>query len=165
MRNSDIGDPGALRASPQEEPRTDGLGRVLITVYLILALAATLRGIYQIIAKFDEAPVAYSLSLASGIVYVVATIALMRRTGVWRAIAWTALVFEFVGVLVVGTLSLVIPEWFAHDSVWSFFGMNYFWVPLVLPVLGMIWLRREGREAAESASHADANPRTTESLY
>ena len=49
-------------------PRTAGLGRVLITVYLILALAATLRAVYQLISKFDEAPLAYSLSLLSGVV-------------------------------------------------------------------------------------------------
>lgn len=137
-----------------DAPRTDGLGRVLITVYLILALAATLRAVYQIVAKFDEAPVAYSLSLASGVVYIVATIALMRREGIWRVIAWAALVFEFAGVLIVGALSLVIPEWFAHDSVWSFFGMNYFWIPLVLPVLGMIWLRRDARRAAQARQNS-----------
>ena len=155
----------AGRAAPAggAEPRTDGLGRVLITVYLILALAATLRGVYQIIAKFDEVPVAYSLSLASGIVYILATVALMKRTGVWRVIAWAALVFEFAGVLIVGTLSLLVPAWFAHDSVWSFFGMNYFWIPLVLPALGMIWLRRESREnrvgrAADSAPHPMTEP-------
>ncbi len=130
-------------------PRTDGLGRVLITVYLILALAATLRAVYQIVAKFEEAPVAYTLSLISGVVYIVATVALVRREGVWRTVAWAALLFEFAGVLVVGVLSLVIPAWFAHDSVWSFFGMNYLWIPLVLPVLGMIWLRRESRRGAD----------------
>lgn len=144
----------SVSASHPAAPRTDGLGRVLITVYLILALAATLRAVYQIVAKFDEAPVAYSLSLASGLVYIVATIALMRREGIWRAIAWAALVFEFAGVLIVGALSLVIPEWFAHDSVWSFFGMNYFWIPLVLPVLGMTWLRRDARAAAQAQRNA-----------
>ena len=71
---------GVTAAQRTAQPRTDGLGRVRITVYLILALAATLRAIYQIVAKFDEAPVAYSLSLASGVVYIIATVALMRRT-------------------------------------------------------------------------------------
>ena len=73
----------------------------------------------------------------------------MRRTGHWRTGAWAALLFEFAGVIIVGSLSLVIPAWFAHDSVWSFFGMNYFWIPLVLPVLGMIWLRRDARGGVE----------------
>lgn len=122
-------------------PHTSGLGYALITVYLILALAATLRAVYQIIAKFDEAPLAYSLSLVSGLVYIVATIALVKRTGAWRTVAWVALIFELAGVLVVGTLSLTHPELFAHPSVWSWFGAGYGWVPLVLPILGMIWLR------------------------
>jgi hypothetical protein len=125
------------------EPRTGALGRVLITIYLILALASTLRAIYQIISKFDEAPLAYSLSLLSGLVYIVATVALVKRTGVWRAVAWVALIFEFVGVIVIGALSLLLPELFAHDSVWSFFGSGYLFIPLVLPVLGMIWLRHD----------------------
>lgn len=122
-------------------PHTSGLGYALITVYLILALAATLRAVYQIIAKFDEAPLAYSLSLVSGLVYIVATIALVKRTGAWRTVAWVALIFELAGVLVVGTLSLTHPELFAHPSVWSWYGAGYGWVPLVLPILGMIWLR------------------------
>lgn len=138
-------------------PRTSGLGRVLITVYLILALAATLRAVYQIIAKFDEAPLAYSLSLVSGLVYIVATVALLKRTGVWRVVAWVALLFEFVGVIVIGALSLILPALFAHDSVWSYFGSGYLFVPLVLPVLGMIWLRRDRQDQQHIAADEHAH--------
>ena len=120
-----------------------GAGRVLIAVYLVLAAAATFRSLYQILTKFDEAPVAYLLSAVSGVVYIVASIALMKRRGVWRTIAWACLLFELVGVLVVGTLSFVAPEWFAHPSVWSWFGAGYLWIPLVLPILGLTWLARE----------------------
>jgi len=127
---------------------------VLITVYLILAIGATLRAVYQIVAKFDEAPLAYTLSLVSGLVYIVATVALIKRAGAWRTVAWVTLIFEFVGVLVVGTLSLLVPALFAHPSVWSWFGAGYLMVPLVLPVLGMVWLRRGGsRTAVVAAAH------------
>ena len=149
-------------------PRTAGLGRVLITVYLILALAATLRAVYQLISKFDEAPLAYSLSLLSGVVYVVATVALLKRGSgrIWRAVAWCALGFELAGVLIVGTLSLVLPELFAHDSVWSYFGSGYLFVPLVLPVLGMIWLRRDAESASQVADfEGPGSPDPNESLY
>lgn len=145
------------------EPRTSGLGRVLITVYLVLALAATFRAVYQIIAKFDEAPLAYSLSLASGLVYIVATFALIKRVGVWRKIAWIALIFEFVGVLVVGTLSLTHPELFDHPSVWSLYGNGYLFIPLVLPVVGMVWLRADARE--QRAAELTPAPDSNESLY
>lgn len=134
-----------------KRPHTSGLGYALIIVYVILSLAATMRAVYQIIAKFDEAPLAYSLSLMSGIVYIVATIALLRRTGVWRTVGIAALIFELAGVLVVGTLSLTMPEWFAHPSVWSWYGAGYGWVPLVLPIVGLIWLLRVDSKGARSA--------------
>lgn len=130
--------------------RRGGAGRVLIAVYVILAVAATGRSVYQLISKFDEAPVAYILSAIAGVVYIVATVALIKRRGVWRGVAWAALIFELIGVLVVGTLSLVVPQWFAHPSVWSWYGSGYLWIPLVLPVFGLTWLYRERNGAVGS---------------
>ena len=137
--------------------RIGGLGRVLIAVYIVLALAATFRSLYQIIAKFDEAPLAYTLSAVSGLVYIVATVALIKRRGPWGAVARAALVFELAGVLVVGALSLAAPQLFAHPSVWSHFGSGYLFIPLVLPILGLVWLHRErrARAAAEDAGRGN----------
>ncbi|WP_025133567.1 hypothetical protein [Leucobacter sp. PH1c] len=142
-----------------------GLGRVLIAVYMILAIAATFRSVYQILSKFDEAPLAYALSAVSGVVYIVATVALIMgvrkresaSARVWRGVAWAALVFELCGVLIVGTLSLTTPELFGHPSVWSFYGSGYVFIPLVLPVLGLIWLRRSGRAARAGQGTAAAS--------
>lgn len=137
--------------------RRGGAGRVLIAVYVILAVAATGRSVYQLISKFDEAPVAYILSAIAGVVYIVATVALAKRRGAWRGVAWAALTFELIGVLVVGTLSLVVPQWFAHPSVWSWYGSGYLWIPLVLPVFGLTWLYRERNSAAGSSVDAAGN--------
>src|SRR5688572_28467744 len=127
--------------STPPRPRMTGIGRVLVIVYAIMALAATGRSFVQIVQRFDEAPLAYTLSAVSAAVYIVATLALVfaGRRG-WYLVAWVAIVFELVGVLVVGTLSLAVPELFAHDSVWSWFGRGYVFVPLVLPFLGLWWL-------------------------
>lgn len=126
----------------ETRPRMTGIGRVLVIVYAIMALAATGRSFVQIVRKFDEAPLAYSLSAAAAVVYIIATLGLVlaRRRG-WYTIAWVAIVFELAGVLVVGTLSLVVPELFQHDSVWSVFGRGYLFIPLVLPLFGIWWLR------------------------
>ena len=122
--------------------RAVGVGRVLIAVYAILALAATARSVVQIISRFEVAPVAYLLSALAGIVYLVATIALLKRGNTWYRVAWVTIVFEFIGVLVVGSLSHFDPVLFPADTVWSYFGRGYLFIPLVLPVLGMLWLRR-----------------------
>lgn len=124
-----------------------GIGRVLVIVYAIMALAATGRSLVQIVEGFDEAPVAYALSALSAGVYILATVALVKSDSrVWLVIAWGAICFELVGVLVVGTLSLTHPELFANDAtVWSGYGYGYFWIPLVLPFVGIWWLVTSGR--------------------
>jgi hypothetical protein len=128
--------------------RAVGVGRVLIAVYAILALAATARSVYQIATEFEKAPVAYLLSAVAGVVYILATVALVRRGTAWYRVAWATLVFELVGVLTVGTLSIVVPDLFKHASVWSQYGLGYGLIPLVLPVLGMLWLYRRRPSAA-----------------
>ncbi len=119
-----------------------GVGRLLIAVYAIFALSATARASYQLIREFDQAPLAYSLSAISALVYVLATISLTKQQAKWQRIAKITIWFELIGVTVVGTLSLLLPDLFAHPSVWSSFGVGYAFIPLLLPVLGLIWLRK-----------------------
>ncbi|HEX7305467.1 hypothetical protein [Lentzea sp.] len=116
-----------------------GPGRMLITVYGIFALAATSRSAVQLLSRFDQAPVAYLLSAFAAVVYVVATVTLALNA---RRVALVAVAVELVGVVTVGLVSLVVPEAFPDATVWSFFGIGYGFIPLVLPVLGLWWLRR-----------------------
>jgi hypothetical protein len=132
--------------------RAIGIGRVLIAVYAILALAATARSVVQIATKFHVAPVAYLLSGLAGLVYILATIALLGRGDRWYRIAWITIIFEFVGVLIVGTVSVIDPTLFPSDTVWSYFGRGYVFIPLVLPILGMLWLYRNRPRGNEFTS-------------
>ena len=50
---------------------------------------------------------------------------------------------ELAGVVTVGTLSLALHDWFSEPSVWSDYGIGYGFVPAVLPVAGLLWLRRQ----------------------
>ncbi len=115
-----------------------GPGRVLIAVYAIFALSATARAAVQIATKFPVAPLAYLLSALAGVVYIVAPLAL---AGGRRRTAWGTVGFELVGVLAVGTFSLLVPADFPADTVWSGYGRGYGFVPLVLPFVGLWWLR------------------------
>ena len=126
----------------EPRPTYSGPGRVLVAVYAVFALAATARAGVQIVTKFDQAPLAYLLSAVAAIVYIVATVALARSGPVARRVAFVACSVELVGVLVIGTLSLAWPDAFPDETVWSGFGRGYGFVPLVLPVLGLLWLRR-----------------------
>lgn len=136
-----------VQESPQEVERRsaratrNGAGRVLIAVYAVFALSATARAGYQLVTEFSSAPVAYLLSALAALVYVVATLALARATPASRRVAWVAVAVELAGVLGVGVAGLVAPGAFPEATVWSGFGSGYGYVPLVLPVLGLAWLR------------------------
>lgn len=124
------------------EHRSDlssGPGRVLLFFYGLLAVAATGRSAYQLATKFSDAPTAYLLSALAAVIYVAAFLALLRHA---RTIAVVACSIELVGVLIVGTLSYVVPHDFPDATVWSGFGSGYGYLPAVLPILALIWLRR-----------------------
>lgn len=126
---------------PARTRRMTGVGIVLVFVYGVMALAATGRSFVQIVRAFDEAPLAYALSAASAVVYILATLALMfSGSATWYRIAWVSVLFELAGVLVVGTLSILVPALFQHPTVWSLYGSGYVWIPLVLPFFGIWWL-------------------------
>ena len=128
------------RGSPPR-PTSSGAGRVLVAVYGIFALSATARAGVQIATRFAEAPVPYLLSALAGVVYILATIGLSGRRPWARPLAWAAVVFELVGVLTVGTFTVLDSGDFPDDTVWSVFGRGYGFIPLVLPLVGLWWLR------------------------
>ena len=125
-----------------EQATSTGPGRVLIAVYAVFALAATARSAVQIATKFHEAPLAYLLSAFAAVVYIVATVSLARGDAVSRRVAAVAISTELVGVITVGTVSELVPDAFPQATVWTGFGSGYGFVPLVLPLVGLWWLRR-----------------------
>ena len=123
-----------------------GFTALLVAVYGIFAISATARSLVQILRSFQDAPLAYALSLLAALTYIAVTVALVRWHEGSRAALWLCLV-ELAGVLSVGTLSLLVPELFPDDTVWSLYGIGYGFVPLVLPLVAVayLWRRRRGR--------------------
>ncbi len=119
-----------------------GFGRVVVAVYGVFAISASARSVYQLATKATEAPVAYGLSALAAIVYVIATFALATNQ---RPLATATIVFELVGVLAVGLLTVFDAALFPDATVWSDFGAGYGYVPLALPLIGLMWVLRSRR--------------------
>ena len=121
---------------------------VLIVVYSILGLAATGRATVQILEKFSEAPVAYTVSAISAAIYILVAVALWRG---WHTVALVGTSIELVGVLTVGTLGYVDADLWPDETVWTGYGSGYGWVPVLLPLVALYFLlagRRSGENAA-----------------
>jgi len=159
----------ADQSRPLRARRSRGVGIVLIFVYAILAIGATSRAIYQMVTVYSQAPIPITLSAISGAIYILATLALFLPGRVWYRVAWVTISFELLGVLVVGTLSLISPAvagtgTVSDGAVWSNYGIGYGYIPVVLPVLGMLWLRsRRGQFSKTTSVEAtSAEPSTAE---
>lgn len=139
-------------SSPETAPRrlSSGFGRLIVLVYVVFAVSAGVRAVYQVATKFDRAPISYSLSTLAAAIYLVAAVAIIQGA---PRIALAAVSVELVGVLGVGALSYAVPDWFPEASVWSHFGTGYGLVPLILPIAGLIFLLR--RRSAEEAQAGD----------
>jgi hypothetical protein len=134
--------PSPEPAAAQADSTRTGPGRLLIAIYALFALAASARAGVQIATKFHNAPVAYVLSAFAGVVYIIATVTLANGSRTARRIAIVSCSVELIGVLAVGTWSVADPATFPDATVWSGYGSGYGFVPLVLPVFGLLWLRR-----------------------
>jgi hypothetical protein len=117
-----------------------GPGRALVAIYAVFALSASARSGLQLATKASEAPVAYTLSAIAALVYIAATLGLAEVGPDPRRLAWAAVIFELVGVLTVGTVTVLDPALFPDATVWSAYGQGYGYLPLVLPFLGLAWL-------------------------
>lgn len=152
------------RAATGYSAMHSGLGRVLTAVYGIFALAATARAGYEFATKLGDAPLPYTLSLFSALVYILATVCLVVGNRVTHRIAVLSCSIELIGVVIIGVLSMAAPSLFAKtdgsgeiiSTVWSGFGIGYGCIPLVLPVLGLWWLYNVGRKVAAQQSAEDA---------
>lgn len=137
-------------SGPARPPARRAVGQALIAAYAVFAVAAGARSGVQLATDFDEAPVAYLLSAFAAAVYLVATVAFRRPGRAAFLVALGACLVELTGVLVVGTWTVLDDGLFADETVWSAYGQGYGYVPLVLPFLGLAWLRHVEPETRPS---------------
>ncbi|MEW1638002.1 hypothetical protein AB0469_28565 [Streptomyces sp. NPDC093801] len=132
---------GAGNAAGGRKRLVSGPGLLLVWLYGVMVVGAVSRSAFQISSEFDRAPLAYSLSAAAALVYAFITYSLVRGGDRARRAALVCCAAELAGVLAVGTWTLIRPEAFPDATVWSDFGMGYLFIPVILPVTGMLWLR------------------------
>jgi hypothetical protein len=120
-----------------------GPGRVLMLVYGFFALAAGARSGVQLALHASRAPLAYTLSALAALTYLAATLLIRRAQREPTAARWAArlCLLELAGVVTVGTLSLLDPHAFPDATVWSQYGLGYGFVPAILPLAALRWLK------------------------
>ncbi len=115
-------------------------GVILAISYPVLALSTGVRSLYQLF--FKEGVTYYLPAILSGIAalcYLAATVGfLVRRRWAWK-LSVGVLLFESFMTIMVGILSYVVPDLIGR-TVWTHFGADYGFFPLIQPLLGLAWL-------------------------
>lgn len=119
-----------------------GPGMLLVWFYGVMVVGAVSRSVFQIATEFDRAPLAYALSAVAGVVYGFITYTLIRGGETARRAALVCCAAELAGVLLVGTWTLVDRSAFPDATVWSYYGAGYVFIPVLLPVSALYWLRK-----------------------
>ncbi|WHM33899.1 hypothetical protein OH540_29255 [Streptomyces sp. BPPL-273] len=132
----------ATEDKPARTRLIGGPGILLVWLYGVMVVGAVSRSAFQIATEFDRAPLPYTLSAFAGVVYGFITYTLVRGGETARRAAVACCAAELVGVLTVGTWTLVEPSAFPDATVWSDFGMGYLFIPVLLPLSALYWLRR-----------------------
>jgi hypothetical protein len=127
-----------------------GPGMLLVWLYGVMVVGAVSRSVYQIATEFDRAPLAYSLSAVAGVVYGFITYSLVRGGETARRLALVCCAAELAGVLAVGTWTLADPSAFPDATVWSKYGLGYVFIPVLLPLSAMYWLRKARKQQPEA---------------
>jgi hypothetical protein len=128
-----------------------GPGLLLVWVYGVMSVGAVSRSVYEILTDYDAAPLAHTLSAVAAAVYAFITYTLVRGGEAARKAALVCCAAELTGVLVVGTWTVLDPSAFPDSTVWSAYGMGYVFIPVLLPVTGILWLRRSRKGTAQPA--------------
>lgn len=132
----------ATEEKPAGARLISGPGILLVWLYGVMVVGAVSRSAYQIATEFDRAPLPYTLSALAGLVYGFITYTLVRGGETARRAAAVCCAAELVGVLTVGTWTMVEPSAFHDATVWSDYGMGYLFIPVLLPLSALYWLRR-----------------------
>jgi hypothetical protein len=136
------GELAATQNKPARARLISGPGMLLVWFYGVMVVGAVSRSVYQIATDFGRAPLAYSLSALAGVVYAFITYSLVRGGDRARRAALVCCAAELAGVLIVGTWTLADPSAFPESTVWSDYGMGYVFIPVLLPLTALYWLRR-----------------------
>lgn len=113
--------------------------RGLALLYLFWAIALCSRAGWQYITR-DGNLTPTHLSMVAGLIYLVIVIWAWR--GHRRAVQ-IGLIIELIGVIAISIGDYIWP--LPYASAWSDFGAGYLWMPVVLPILGLVHLHRHHR--------------------
>lgn len=117
-----------------------GWGRVVMAAFWLAGAALVIVALFQIFQD-SVAPLGPRLvTLFAGMIYVGAALGLTHNGRKMRRLAWVCISMALAGPIVVGLFNLGVTRVYEGWSPWMQFGAEAGYLPLLLPLVGYVWL-------------------------
>ncbi len=128
-----------------------GWGRLIPVMFWVGAIALFAAGFWQL-GHRDGAPIGASLvTIFAALLYLASAIGLTHNGRRMRTLAWATVSMAFAAPVVVGLIELGGPT-ATNWSPWSRFGAQVWFLSLLVPITGLVWLwRSDPRRIVELA--------------
>lgn len=136
-----------------------GLGRIVMGLFWIFGILTTVPAVISLIRN-TEMPIGPRLvAVLAGLTYLVAAVGITHNGKKMRLTAWGAMIVALAGPYITGLFELGVEPAIPAVSAWSSFGAQYWYVPLVLPPVGLIWMWRSNPRRIVVISEGIDRPR------
>lgn len=140
MSNAEQQLPPVQEQVPDNRRPALGLGRIVMAIFWLFGAWTLIVSIRSLIGIGGEPLGPALVSLLAALIYLTAAIALTHNGRRMRMVGWASVGISLAGPILTGLLGVGTSEVSAEFSPWSRFGEYYYYLPLVIPVIGLVWL-------------------------
>lgn len=132
--------PVSARPATDDRSPSYGVGRVVMALFWVAGAYFVYTSAQDFFNHSNEPFGLRITSVLAAFGYLVAALGITHNGRRMRMVAWAALGFEFVGVLVTGLTGVGIEEIGSFRTVWGNLGADHYYIPLILPIIGIAWM-------------------------
>ncbi len=117
-----------------------GWGRLVMAAFWVMGAVTVSVAIYQLFRDVSDPVGPRLVTFFAGLVYIGAAVGLTHNGRRMRKVAWACMSVAMGGPVIVGLSGLGVVRASDLWSPWTHFGQDTWFVSLVLPVVGFVWL-------------------------
>lgn len=125
-----------------KRPPSLGLGRIIIALFWVLGVWIFATAIVDLFHGQGKPWGPQLVALLAGIDYLVAATALTHNGRRMRMVGWVSIALSIAVPIVLWVASLGLDELNSARSAWTAMGADFYYLPLVVSLIGIVWMWR-----------------------
>ncbi len=123
-----------------DRPPALGLGRIVMALFWALGAWTTIQAVVDLFGHRDGPWGPEIVALLAGLVYLLAAAGLTHNGRRMRMIGWASIGTSIGAPLVLWLAGFGLPELSAARSAWTRLGVDFYYLPLVVSLIGAVWM-------------------------